>query len=114
MSYSGQMPVSVEGLNTRAKELHAKVKQFIEEFVAPIESEYFKHAKSANKWKVFQPVEELKVSFFYFIIFFFFFYFMGAQWHSGRVFDSRPRGWGFEPNQLHCVVVLKQDTFVLA
>ena len=63
MSYSGQMPVSVEGLNPRAKELHAKVKQFIEENVAPIESEYFKHAKSANKWKVFQPVEELKVSF---------------------------------------------------
>ena len=78
---SGQMPVSVEGLNPRAKELYTKVKQFIEEFVAPIESEYFKHAKSANKWKVFQPVEELKVSFFLLYIIFFLLYGSAvAQW----------------------------------
>ena len=38
----------------------------------------------------------------------------GAQWLSGRVLDSRLRGRGFEPHQLHCVVVLKQDTFILA
>ena len=36
---------------------------------------------------------------------------MGAQWLSGRVLDSRPKGHGFEP---HCVVVLEQDTFILA
>ena len=35
----------------------------------------------------------------------------GAQWLSGRVLDLRPRGHGFEP---HCVVVLEQDTFILA
>ena len=35
----------------------------------------------------------------------------GAQWLSGRVLDSRPKGRGFEP---HCVVVLEQDTFILA
>ena len=35
----------------------------------------------------------------------------GAQWLSGRVFDSRPKGRWFEP---HCVVVLEQDTFILA
>ena len=29
----------------------------------------------------------------------------GAQWLSGRVLDSRPKGRGFEP---HCVVVLEQ------
>ena len=29
----------------------------------------------------------------------------GAQWLSGRVLDSRP---------VHCVVVLEQDTFILA
>ena len=38
----------------------------------------------------------------------------GAQWLSGRVLDSRPKGWGFEPHWSHCVVVLEQDTFILA
>ena len=36
---------------------------------------------------------------------------VGAQWLSGRVLDSRPRGRGVEP---HWVVVLEQDTFILA
>ena len=42
--------------------------------------------------------------------------FMGAQWLSGRVLDSRPRGHGFESlsGWCHCVVVLEQDTFILA
>ena len=31
----------------------------------------------------------------------------GAQWLSGRVFDSIPRGRGFEPHRHHCVVVLE-------
>ena len=39
---------------------------------------------------------------------------VGAQWLSGRVLDSRPRGRGFEPHRRHCVVVLEQDTFILA
>ena len=39
---------------------------------------------------------------------------MGAQWLSGRVLDSRPRSRGFEPHRRHCVVVLEQDTFILA
>ena len=38
----------------------------------------------------------------------------GAQWLSGRVLDSRPKGRGFEPHRRHCVVVLEQDTFTLA
>ena len=38
----------------------------------------------------------------------------GAQWLSGRVLDSRPRGRGFESHRRHCVVVLEQDTFILA
>ena len=38
----------------------------------------------------------------------------GAQWLSGRVLDSRPRGRGFEPHGRLCVVVLEQDTFILA
>ena len=37
-----------------------------------------------------------------------------AQWLSGRVLDSRPKGGGFEPHRRHCVVVLEQDTFILA
>ena len=28
--------------------------------------------------------------------------------------SSRPRGCGFEPHRRHCVVVLEQDTFILA
>ena len=38
----------------------------------------------------------------------------GARWLSGRVLDSRPRGRGVEPHRRHCVVVLEQDTFILA
>ena len=38
----------------------------------------------------------------------------GAQWLSGRVLDLRPKGSWFEPHQRHCVVVLGQDTFILA
>ena len=41
-------------------------------------------------------------------------YNVGAQWLSGRVLDSRPRGRGFEPHRRHCVGVLEQDTFILA
>ena len=33
---------------------------------------------------------------------------MGAQWLSGRVLDSRPRGRGFEPHWLHYVVSLSK------
>ena len=32
----------------------------------------------------------------------------GAQWLSGRVFDSRPRGWGFRPHGRHCIVSLSK------
>ena len=39
---------------------------------------------------------------------------LGAQWLSGRVLDSRPKGSGFEPHRRHCAVVLEQDTFILA
>ena len=38
----------------------------------------------------------------------------GAQWLSGRVLDLRLKGRGFEPHRRHCVVVLEQDTFILA
>ena len=38
----------------------------------------------------------------------------GAQWLSGRVLDSRPKPRGLEPHGRHCVVVLEQDTFILA
>ena len=39
---------------------------------------------------------------------------LGAQWLSGRVLDSRVRGRGFKPHWCHCIVVLEQDTFILA
>ena len=34
----------------------------------------------------------------------------GAQWLSGRVLDSRPKGRGFEPHRRHCVVSLSKNT----
>ena len=37
-----------------------------------------------------------------------------AQWLSGRELNSRPKGRGFEPHRRHCVVILEQDTFILA
>ena len=33
----------------------------------------------------------------------------GAQWLSGRVLDSRPRGRGFEPHRRHCIVSLGKN-----
>ena len=39
---------------------------------------------------------------------------LGRQWLIGRVLDSRPKGRGFEPHRRHCVVVLEQNTFMLA
>ena len=34
---------------------------------------------------------------------------MGAQWLSGRVLDSRPKGRGFEPHPRHCLVSLSKN-----
>ena len=34
---------------------------------------------------------------------------LGAQWLSGRVLDSRPKGCGFEPHRRHCVVSLSKN-----
>ena len=33
----------------------------------------------------------------------------GAQWLSGRVLDSRPKGRGFEPHRRHCLVSLSKN-----
>ena len=33
----------------------------------------------------------------------------GAQWLSGRVLDSRPKGRRFEPHRRHCVVSLNKN-----
>ena len=34
---------------------------------------------------------------------------VGAQWLSGRVLNSRPRGHGFEPHLHHCAVYLSKN-----
>ena len=34
---------------------------------------------------------------------------MGAQWLSGRVLDSRPKGSGLEPHWRHCIVSLSKN-----
>ena len=33
----------------------------------------------------------------------------GAQWLSGRVLESRPKGRGFEPHRRHCIVSLSMQ-----
>ena len=38
------------------------------------------------------------------------FFLGGAQWLSGRVLDSRPRGHGFESHRRHCVESLSKNT----
>ena len=39
---------------------------------------------------------------------------LGGWERSGRAFALRPKGRRFEPHRGHCVVVLEQDTFILA
>ena len=34
---------------------------------------------------------------------------VGAQWLSGRVLDSKPRGCGFEPHRCLCFVSLSKN-----
>ena len=34
---------------------------------------------------------------------------VGAQWLSGRVLDTRPKGRGLEPHWRHCVVSLSKN-----
>ena len=34
---------------------------------------------------------------------------VGAQWLSGRVLDSRPKGRGFKTHRHHCVVSLSKN-----
>ena len=36
---------------------------------------------------------------------------LGAQWLSGRVLDSRPKGRGFEPHRRHYVVSLSKNIY---
>ena len=36
-------------------------------------------------------------------------FYLGAQWLSGRVLDSRPKGRGLEPHRRHCVVSLSKN-----
>ena len=40
--------------------------------------------------------------------------YQGVQWLSGKVLDLRLRGRRFEPHLRQCIVVLEQDTFILA
>ena len=39
---------------------------------------------------------------------------VGAQWLSGKVLDSRPKGHRFEPYPRHCDVSLSKDTYIIA
>jgi hypothetical protein len=55
------MVISVENLQPRAKSLYKQVKEFIEKEIAPLESAYVAHSHSDDRWKIFQPLEELKV-----------------------------------------------------
>ena len=49
------------------------------------------------------PLEDHIISFKRFKVY------MGVQWLTGRVLDSRPRGRGFKLHQHHCVVFLSKN-----
>ena len=38
---------------------------------------------------------------------------IGAQWLSGRVFESRQRGRGFESHRRHCIMCLSKTNVSL-
>ena len=59
---SGHLIVSPESLPPRARNLYKQVKEFIKTEVAPVEQEYVAHSQSDDKWKVFQPMDKLKVT----------------------------------------------------
>ena len=65
---------------------------------------YYTQTKTEKKFTQINPcnAEQIKI------------YNRAAHWLSGRVLDSRPKGRGFEPHRRHCVVVLEQDSFILA
>ncbi|WAR10505.1 ACD10-like protein [Mya arenaria] len=60
MANTGVMVVTVEGLGERARSLHKQVKEFIETHVAPVEQQYVAHTHSQDRWKIFEPMEQLK------------------------------------------------------
>ena len=62
---------------------------------------------TASEWvEVYRMIAEFRILRLTFLKMF------GAQWLSGRVLDSRPRGCGFEPHHCHyCVLV--QDIIIL-
>ena len=66
----------------------------------------------SHPYQLDEPISNFRVVWWYFS--FFIQILMGAQWLSGGELDSRPRGRGFGPRRRHCVVVLEQDTFILA
>ena len=68
--------------------------------------------KMPHYWKSHVRVHLFLAS--YFIFLFLIQNMMGALWLSGRVLDSRLRGRVFEPHRLHFVVILEQDTFIVA
>ena len=75
---------------------------FLEQTKAQREERAYERQKEVASLKIQVPVQKVQQCN------------KGAQWLSGRVLDLRPRGRGFEPNRRHCVVVLEQDTFILA
>ena len=56
-----------------------------------------------NVWKSIKPLDSLVHS-----------TYKGAQWLRGRLLGSRLGSHRFEPHLCHWVVVLEQDTFILA
>ena len=74
----------------------------VTDFSAPIGASVFKFCVHLKVGKVYcvNANKDAKAHFDFF--------FSGAQWLSGRVLDSRPKGRGFEPHRHHCVVSLSK------
>jgi len=57
----GSLPLSVSALSPRAQDYHARVKNFIQTKIIPLEKEFFNyHTNPTTKWTIFPKMEELK------------------------------------------------------
>ncbi|XP_071848634.1 acyl-CoA dehydrogenase family member 10-like [Apostichopus japonicus] len=56
----GQMAYDVKGLSERAQQIHKEVKEFMNEYIYPVERELNEHYASKDKWTIHPIFEQLK------------------------------------------------------
>ena len=60
--FSAGLPVTLGALSLHAQQLHGRVKQFIDELILPLESDFARWAEDPRtKWLIHPQIEQLKV-----------------------------------------------------